>query len=66
MVQGRLLTTHPGGVHGDGGAPEGESSLRQGAGTTSLGSPDLETSAAAEQRRDWKKGLAPEGFLHGG
>ena len=48
MVQGRLLTEHPGGVHGDGGAPVGESSLRQGAETTSPGSPDLEMAATAE------------------
>src|SRR4051812_32121015 len=56
MVQGRLLTAHPGGVHGYGGAPRGESSLRQGAETASPGSLDLETVAAAEQRRDWKRG----------
>src|SRR3954464_10090658 len=55
MVQGRLLTAHPGGVHGDGGAPGGDSSLRQGAGIESPGIPDLETAAAAEQRGDWKK-----------
>ena len=58
MVQGRLLTAHPGGVHGDGGAPGGDSSLRQGVGKVSPGIPDLET-AAAEQRGDWGKGLAP-------
>src|SRR3954466_14126281 len=55
MVQGRLLTTHPGGVHGDGGAPGGDSSLRKGAGTVSPGSPDLETAAAAVQRGDQEK-----------
>ena len=65
MVQGRLLMAHPGGIHGDEGAPGGESSLRQGAGTASPRSPDLEM-VAAEQIRDWKKGLAPEGFLVGG
>ena len=55
--------THPGGIHGDRGAPGGESSLRQGAGTASPGSPDFETAAAAEQRRDREKGLARfEGF----
>ena len=48
MVQGGLLTAHLGGVHEDGGAPEGESSLRQGAGTSSLDSLDLQTAAAAE------------------
>ena len=62
MVQGRLLTTHPGDVHGDGGDPGGDSSLRQGAGIASPGSPDLET-AAAEQRGDWKKGFWFGGFL---
>ena len=66
MVQGILLTANPGGVHGDGGDPGGESSLRQGAEIASPGSPDLETTAVAEQRRDWKKASAPEGFLHGG
>ena len=63
MVQGRLLTTHPGGVHGYVGAPGGDSSLRQGAGTASPGSPDLETAAAAEQRGDWEKGFWSQGFL---
>ena len=63
MVQGGLLMTHPGSVHGDGEAPGGESSLRQGAGTASPGSPDLETAAAAEQRGDQEKGLYPQGFL---
>ena len=66
MVQGRLLTAHLGGVHGDGGAPRGESSLQQGPGITSPGSPDLEMAAAVEQRRDLEKGLAPQGFLDGG
>ena len=66
MVQGGLLTAHPGSVHGDGEAPEGESSLRQGAGTTSPGSPDLETVAAAEQRRIEKYGSRLEGFRTGG
>src|SRR4051812_19926579 len=50
MVQAGLLTAHPGSVHGDGEAPGDESSLRQGAGTGSPGSPDLETAAAAEQK----------------
>src|SRR3954470_2632016 len=66
MVQGRLLTAHPRGVHGDGGAPRGESFLRQGAGTTSPGSPDFETAVAAEHRRDWKKGFWCRGFPDGG
>ena len=50
MVQGELLTAHPGGVHGDGWSPGGGSSFRQGAGAASPGSPDLETAAAAVQR----------------
>ena len=66
MVQGILLRAHPGGVHGDGEAPGGGSSLRQGAGIASSGSADLETVAAAEQRRDQEKGLAPKGFHAGG
>ena len=66
MVQRRLLTAHPGGVHGDGGAPEGDSSLRQGAGTASPGSPDLETVAAAIQRGDLEKDLYIRDFLDGG
>ena len=41
MVQGRLLTTHPGGVHGGGEAPGGDPHLRQGAGKSSPGAPDL-------------------------
>ena len=62
MVQGGLLMAHPGSVHGDGEAPGGESSLRQGAGTASPSSPDLETAAAAEHRRDREKGFCHEGF----
>ena len=65
MVQSGLLTAHPGSVHGDGEAPGGESSLRQGAGTASPRSLDLEM-AAAEQRRDQEKGLSFEGFRTGG
>ena len=52
MVQGGLLTAHPGGVHGDGGSPGGGSSFRQGAGAASPGSLDLETAAAVVQRGD--------------
>ena len=62
MVQGGLLTAHPGGVHGDGEAPGGGSSLRQGVGTGSPHSPDLETTAAAKQRRDREKGFCPKDF----
>ena len=49
-------------VHGDGEAPGGDSSLLQGTGTASPGSPDLETATAAEQRRDREKGLFSRGF----
>ena len=58
MVQGELLTAHPGGVHGNGGSPGGGSSFRQGAGAASPGSPDLEPLAAAVQRGDLEKNLA--------
>ena len=54
MVQGGLLTAHPGGVHGDGGAPGGGSSFWQGAETASPSSPDLETAAATVQRGEWE------------
>ena len=62
MVQGRLLTTHPGGVHGGGEAPGGDPPLRQGAGKSSPGAPDLGIAAAAEQRWDREKGFRPRGF----
>ena len=62
MVRGGLLTAHPGSVHGDGEAPGDESSLRQGAGTGSPGSPDLGIAAAVEQRGDHEKGFCPRGF----
>ena len=62
MVQGRLLTTHPGSVHGGGEAPGGGSPLRQGAGKSSPDAPDLGSAAAAEQRRDREKGFCPRGF----
>src|ERR1041385_1429609 len=66
MVQGGLLTVHPGGVHGYGWSPRGGSSFRQGAGAASPGSPDRETAAAAVQRgvRDKEidiRGFHPEG-----
>src|SRR4051812_17450007 len=41
MVQGGLLTAHPGGVHGDGWSPGGDSSFRQGAGQLLLAAPIL-------------------------
>ena len=66
MVQGGLLTAHPGGVHGYGWSPGGGSSFRQGAGTASPGSPDLETAATAIRRgvRESQidiRGFHPEG-----
>src|SRR3954466_16065079 len=57
MVQGRLLTDHPGSVHGGGEAPGGRSSLRQGAGKRSADAPDFGSAAAAKQRRDREKGF---------
>ena len=66
MVQGGLLTAHSGSIHGDGEAPGDESSLRQGAGIGSSGSPDLETTVMAEQRGDRKKVFCPRGFRHEG
>src|SRR3954468_5156608 len=62
MVQGGLLIAHSGSVHGDGEAPGGGSYLRQGAGTGSPGSPDLETAAVENQRRVLEKGFCPKGF----
>ena len=62
MVQGGLLTAHPGNVHGGGGAPGGDPSLRQGAGKGSSDAPNLGSAAAAEQRRDREKGFCPRGF----
>src|SRR4051812_28116892 len=63
MVQGGLLTAHPGVVHGDGGSPGGSSSFRQGVGAASPGSPNLETAAVAVQRGDGKKNFDLRGFL---
>src|SRR4051795_13204733 len=66
MVQGGLLTTHTGCVHGYGWSPGGGFSFRQGAGAASPGSPDLETAVAAVQRRDREKVLRIRGFLREG
>src|SRR3954462_1976871 len=66
MVQGGLLTVHPGSVHGGGEAPGGGSSLRQVAGKRSSGAPNLGSTAAAEQRRDREKGFPLSGFLRHG
>ena len=62
MVQGELLTGHPGSAHGDGEAAGGQSSLRQGAGTRSSGCPDLGIATAAEKRKISRKGFYPRGF----
>src|SRR3954463_9249015 len=62
MVQGGLLTAHPGGVHGYGWSPGGGVSFRQGAGAASPGGPDLETPAVAEQRGFRKKEFSLRGF----
>src|SRR4051812_43510335 len=56
MVQGRLLMDHPGSIHGEGEAPGGQSSLRQGVGKRSIGGPDLGSAAEEEQGRDREKG----------
>ena len=66
MVQGGLLTAHPGGVHGYGWSPGGGSSFRQGAGAASPGSPDLETVEAAIQRGVREKEIDIRGFHPGG
>src|SRR3954469_6336037 len=62
MVQGILLTHHPGGVHGGGEGPGGDPPLRQGAGKSSPGAPDLGSAAAEKQRCDRGKGLSSRGF----
>src|SRR3954470_11331504 len=66
MVQGGLLTAHPGGVHGYGWSPGGGFSFRQGAGAASPGSPDLETAVAAIQRGVHESQICFQGFLLGG
>ena len=62
MVQGGLLTAHPGGDHGDGAASGGQSSLRQSAETGSLGDPEIGIAAAAEQWGKSRNGAPLEGF----
>ena len=49
MVQGGLLTAHPGSKHDGGGTPGDQSSLRQGAGIGASGNPEIGIAAAAEQ-----------------
>src|ERR1041385_5693118 len=58
MVQRKLLTSHPGSIHGGEETPGARPSLRQGAGKRSTGAPDLGSAAAAEQRRDREKRLS--------
>ena len=62
MVQGGLLTAHPGGDHGDGEASGGESSLRQGAGTASPGDPEIGIALATKHWMKSHNGVAPKGF----
>src|SRR3954468_8047306 len=62
MVQGGLLTAHPGSVHGGGEAPGGQSSLRRGAGKRSSYAPNLGSAVAAEQIGNSRCGLLLEGF----
>src|SRR4051812_9996332 len=61
MVQGRLLTDHPGSFHGGGEAPGGRSSLWQGAGERGL-----LTLPILEARRRWNRGkIAKKGSVFG-
>ena len=62
MVQGGLLTAHPGSAHGGGEAPVGDPSLRQGAGKGSSDAPNLGSTTAAEQRWKSRYGVLLEGF----
>ena len=62
MVQGGLLTAHPGGDRGDGEASGGQSSLRQGAETASPGDPEIGIAAAVKQWTKSRNGVAHEGF----
>ena len=62
MVQGGLLTAHPGGDHGDGG----QSSLRQVVGTCSFGDLEIGIAAATEQWTKSRKGAILQGLLNEG
>src|SRR3954462_6447635 len=66
MVQGGLLTAHPGGVHGYGWSPGGGFSFRQGAGAASPGSPILKRRRRRNREGIGKKGSPSEGFRMGG
>ena len=57
-----LLTTHLESAHGGGEALGDQSSLRQGVGTWSSGSPNLGVMAAVEQRGVPENGFRPESF----
>ena len=65
MVQGGLLTAHPGAAHGGEEVSGGQSSLRQGARTASPGDPEIGIAAAAEQWMKSHNGGLSEGFLLG-
>ena len=62
MVQGGLLTAHPGSAHGGGEAPGGDPSIRQGAGKRSSDAPDLGSATAVEQTWKSRCGVPLEGF----
>ena len=62
MVQGGLLTAHPGDAHGGGEVSVGEYSLRQGAETASPGDPEIGIAPAAEQWTKSRNGALLEGF----
>ena len=62
MVQGRLLTTHAGGVHGGGEAPGGDPPLQQGAGKSSPGAPDLGSGGGGGTKMRSRKEFLPRGF----
>ena len=62
MVQGGLLTAHPGSAHDGGEAPGGDPSLRQGAEKGSSDAPDLGSATAEEQRWKSRCGVLLEGF----
>ena len=62
MVQGRLLTHHPGGDHGGGEAPGGDPPLRQGARKSSPGAPILEAWRRRNRDEITKRGSVLEGF----
>jgi len=62
MVQGGLLTAHPGEDHGDGEASGGQSSLWQRAETGSSGDPEIRVATTAEQWTKSRNGALLESF----